>query len=110
MQRNQGTIAITGHWEAAKGNKQCYCSLSGGYVIIGTRVPANDQNSTDGYRLQETLNIAVPDYAKSDTRKWIEEVRFPKRSLSHIAHSDLETRWENFGRNRGEGEEGDGVP
>jgi len=73
MQRNQGTLAIAGHWELTKGAKQYYCSLSGGYVIIGTRVPVSDQSSADGYRVQESQNISVPDYSKSEIRKWIDE-------------------------------------
>ena len=62
----------SGHWEANVNNKQFYCMVSGGYVVVGSRV--FDQK--DGLQFGDYDKCTVEDFSKSNLKSFVKQVRY----------------------------------
>jgi len=58
----------SGHWEVEKSGKFYYCSVSGGYVMIGIRV-----NSKISFEIINSENTPIESYANASLRVFIKQ-------------------------------------
>ncbi len=63
-------MSTSGHWEVTKDGKAHYSLVSGGYVLIGTRI----NGSKETFGIVDNANVPVETYANSPVRNWIKEV------------------------------------
>ena len=62
-------MSTSGHWEVTANGKQHYCLISGGYVMIGTRII-----SKDGFQLTDSENCPFENYSNAPLRNFIKQV------------------------------------
>jgi len=61
-------MSSSGHWEVEKGGRAYYCSVSGGYVMVGVR-----SNPKSGFEVTENDNSPIENYSTAAVRNFIKQ-------------------------------------